>query len=166
MKKKKHYLWLASLVVAILFTACNKNNEPPFDAAKQALIDEQLIVNYIADNNITNTIRDTTGVHYKILEAGNGTDTIQLSDRMSVSYQGKLLNGTVFNDTNGSTTTLNEARLRNLIGGWQVGLRKISKGGRVLLLIPSGLGYGNSDDSQIPRNSVLIFDIKLHDFYN
>ena len=165
---KRHYFWLLSLLAITAFAACNKKDDaPPFDPVAQAAIDEKLIKDYIAANGITDVKKDdTTALYYKILEPGTSPgDTIKLNDRLSIAYQGKLLNGHVFNDTKGENTTLDEARLQNLIKGWQLGLRKISKGGKILLFIPSALGYGTQSNSAIPSNSVLIFEIKLSNFY-
>lgn len=163
---KKHYFGLLGLMaVMMMFLACKKDKETPHDPAKQAAIDEQLILKYIADSSITGAMKDdTSGLHYKILSRGaTPNDTITLEDRMNISYTGKLLNGTVFETRENST--LNDLRLKNLVKGWQIGLRKIAKGDKVLLLIPSALGYGTGSSGVIPANSVLVFEIKLNNFY-
>jgi len=54
--------------------------------------------------------------------------------------------------------------LAGVIKGWQIGIPHINKGGTILLLIPSALGYGTSGTSTIPANSVLIFTIGLQGF--
>lgn len=164
---KRHYFGLLGLLaVMMMFAACKKDKkEEPHDPVKQAAIDEQLIQKYIADSSITGTLKDdTSGLHYKILARGTTpNDTITLEDRMNITYTGKLLNGNVFDS--GENTTLREARLKGLIKGWQIGLRKIAKGDKVLLLIPSALGYGNSSSGSIPANSVLVFEVTLNNFY-
>ncbi|WP_119079284.1 FKBP-type peptidyl-prolyl cis-trans isomerase [Chitinophaga alhagiae] len=161
---KRHYFWLLSLLAISIFAACKKkDNPPPYDPVKQAVIDEQLIQEHITRNNITGTLKDTSGLHYKIMEHGTPGDTIALDDRMNITYVGTLLNGNQFDA--GEKTTLGEYRLENLIEGWKIGLRKISKGGKVLLLVPSGLGYKNANMGSIPPNSVLVFEITLHNFY-
>ncbi len=161
---KRHYFWLMSLLAIAVFAACNKKNDTPFDPAKQAAIDEQLITDYISKNSLTGVMKDDTSVlRYKILANGISNDTIKLNERMNITYTGKLLNGTQFDS--GTKTTLSDLRLEDLVKGWQIGLRKISKGGKVLLIIPSALGYGNRAAGSIPANSVLVFEITLHDFY-
>lgn len=161
---KRHYFWLLSLLAITAFTACNKKNDPPFDPVQQAATDEKLITDYIANNNITGVVKDdTTALHYKILEHGPAGDTIKLNDRMNITYEGKLLNGSVFDS--GDKTTLNDYRLQELIEGWKIGLRKISKGGKILLFVPSAMGYKNYPTGSIPANSVLIFTVTLHNFY-
>ncbi|RPE09116.1 peptidylprolyl isomerase [Chitinophaga lutea] len=164
--RMRHYFGLLSLLAVTFFAACNKNDKPaqPFDPAKQAETDEQLIREYIAKNNITGTVKDaTSALHYKVLAPGIGGDTMKLNDRMNVSYKGTLLNGTVFDE--GDKTRLSEARLDQLIEGWKIGLRKITKEGKIQLFVPSALGYKNSATGKIPANSVLIFEVTLHNYY-
>lgn len=162
---KRHYFWLLSLLAITAFAACNKKDStPPFDAVKQAATDEKLITDYIAANSITGVIKDdTTALHYKILENGTPGDTIELNERMNITYEGKLLNGTTFDS--GDKTTLNDYRLQELIEGWKIGLQKISKGGKIQLFVPSAMGYKNSSTGAIPPNSVLVFTVTLHNFY-
>ena len=163
---KRHYFWLLSLLAITAFAACNKKDDaPPFDPVAQAAIDEKLIKDYIANNNITGTVKDdTTALHYKILERGTTPgDTIELNERMNITYEGKLLNGNTFDS--GTKTTLRDYRLQELIEGWKIGLRKISKGDKIQLFVPSAMGYKNFPTGGIPANSVLIFTVTLHDFY-
>lgn len=159
----KHFLWLAGCL-AVLFSACSKNdNNDSYDAEKYFKADTAAISAYIKANNIQGVIKDSTGVFYKILAAGNGKDTITLTGIPTVTYKGYLLNGTVFDQAT-NTNFENKLKLKDLIPGWQIGLRKISKGGKVQLFIPSYWGYQDRAMEKIPANSVLIFDVHLIDF--
>ncbi|WP_126248953.1 FKBP-type peptidyl-prolyl cis-trans isomerase [Chitinophaga rhizosphaerae] len=164
---KKIYLGLIALAGITLAVACkkDKDDQPPYDYAKQAAIDEQTIKDYIANNNLTGFQRDTTGVYWKVLQNGEGGDTIKLTDRFNISYKGWLLNGTRFDSTN--NTTFDDVRLgtNGLIPGFKVGLQKTTKKGKVLYFIPSVLGYRNADRGTIPPNSVLKFEVTLNNYY-
>ncbi len=164
---KKHYLGLLALLGITLFVACkkDKDDEVPYDAVKQAAIDEQTIKDYIAANNITGMQRDTTGVYWKVLQNGEAGDTIKLTDRFNISYKGWLLNGTRFDSTD--NTTFGDIRLGDggLIPGFKVGPMKTTKKGIVQYLIPSVLGYRNANRGTIPPNSVLKFEVKLNNYY-
>ena len=48
-----------------------------------------------------------------------------------------------------------------LIVGWITALQWMKEGERVELYIPAALGYGTQNQSSIPANSVLIFDLKF-----
>jgi FKBP-type peptidyl-prolyl cis-trans isomerase FkpA len=74
-----------------------------------------------------------------------------------------LLNGTVFD---GTTTQPISFKLGQVISGWQIGIPLIQKGGKIRLLIPSGLAYGPDGQGPIPGNAVLDFDIELLDVTN
>jgi FKBP-type peptidyl-prolyl cis-trans isomerase FkpA len=69
------------------------------------------------------------------------------------------LDGTVFDKT--TTSAFGPFSLNGVIQGWQIGIPLVKAGGRIMLLIPSGLGYGNSSAGSIPANSVLLFTIDV-----
>ena len=146
----KKYLLLLAVFVTV-FSSCSKDS---FDPAKQAAKDDASIQSYIAANNITAT-KDPSGVYYQVITAGSGAYPT-VNSKVTVNYTGKLLNGTVFDSGNLPSTALS-----TLIKGWQYGIPHINTGGRILLLIPSALGYGNTAQGSIPANSVLIFTVDL-----
>jgi FKBP-type peptidyl-prolyl cis-trans isomerase FkpA len=150
----KGYILLLSLFV-IGFSSCKKDK--PFDPVKQAATDDVAIQAYIKANNITAT-KDPSGLYYQVITPGTGAYPTANS-LVTMNYTGKLLNGTVF----GSGVISNQP-LSSLISGWQIGVPYINTGGRLLLLIPSGLGYGDAANGSIPANSVLIFTIDLTGF--
>lgn len=157
---KKYLLIFA--VFALGFSACKKNNDTTtFDPAVQAKIDDDKIQAYIAANNITTAVKDQSGLYYQIITPGTGINPTA-SSTVRVAYTGKLLDGTQF-DTQPNFSTAISANA-NIIEGWKVGIPFCKQGGRILLLIPSALGYANSPKSGIPANSVLVFTIDLFSF--
>ncbi|RPD41580.1 FKBP-type peptidyl-prolyl cis-trans isomerase [Chitinophaga barathri] len=164
---KRNILGLVSLLAVVLIFACNKkdDDQPPYDYDKQAAIDEQSIKDYIAANNLTGYVRDTTGVYFKVLTNGQGGDTIKLTDRFNIDYKGFLLNGTRFDSAVGQTFGDMRLGQPGLIAGFKVGPMKTTKGGTVRYFIPSVLGYQYQDKGTIPPNSVLIFEVKLNNYY-
>jgi FKBP-type peptidyl-prolyl cis-trans isomerase FkpA len=152
----KKYILLLSLFV-IGFSSCKK--DAAFDPVKQAATDDAAIQAYIKANNITAT-KDPSGLYYEVVTPGTGAYPTSTSI-VTMNYSGKLLNGTVFD-----TGSINAEALTDLIKGWQIGVPYINVGGRLLLLIPSALGYGNQANGPIPANSVLIFTIDLTGFSN
>lgn len=154
---KKYILTLSLFVIA--FASCKKDSGTTFDAAAQAKIDDAAIQTYLTANpNITAT-KDASGLYYQVITAGTGANPTTAST-VNVNYTGKVLNGTQF-----ATSANLTSPLSGLIPGWQIGIPKTKTGGRVLLIIPSALGYGNnSPGAAIPNNSVLIFTIDLINF--
>ena len=157
--KIKNFL-LFSLITMFAFGSCMKKDN--FDPKKQADQDEAIIVKFLADNNI-NAIRHLSGLYYQILEPGSGTVTYSANTQVLAKYTGRLLNGSVFDQT---TTQPLAFRLGDVIVGWQVGVPLIKKGGKIRLFIPSAYGYGRDGSGPIPSNAVLDFDIELVDVQN
>lgn len=121
--------------------------------------DEELIKQYIADNNYTAS-RTSTGLYYVISDTGAGS-TANASSSVKINYVGYLTNGKVFDSSpEGAPPTF---VLAQLIKGWQEGIPLIKEGGRIKLIVPSALGYGSNAVGSIPKNSVLVFDIDLID---
>ena len=147
---KKIFLLLAFFT--LVFSACKKDS---FDAAKQAAEDDAKIQAYIKANNIE-AVKDASGLYYQILTTGTGVNPTAAST-VRVAYVGKLLDGTQFD----TSTNFSSSLSGSLIQGWKIGLPYCKQGGRILLLIPSGLGYGNTAQGSIPKNSVLVFTIDL-----
>lgn len=151
---RKAFLLLLS-IVCLSFAACKKNS---VSAEQQATIDDGKIQAYIKANNI-NATKDASGLYYQVITPGTGPYPTA-SSTVTVNYTGTLLDGTQFDKESGIQFPLAE-----VIKGWQVGIPHINTGGRILLLIPSALGYGSSAQSGIPGNSVLVFTIDLVGFH-
>ena len=85
----------------------------------------------------------------------------EIGDTLSVEYVGQLLNGREFdrNYTNQPFELILGSG--EVIQGWELGLPYVDEEGQILLIIPSGLAYGNTSTNSIPENSILIFRIKL-----
>lgn len=167
---KKYLLFFA--VFTLLFSACKKSSTPvtpTVDPAVQAKIDDDKIQAYIKANNII-AVKDPSGLYYQIITPGSGTAPT-VNSTVRVAYVGKLLDGTQFDSSTNLSHNLgpitdNTGKIVDygLIKGWQIGVPFIKTGGRILLLIPSALGYGASATGSIPANSVLVFTIDLYSF--
>ena len=54
--------------------------------------------------------------------------------------------------------------LNRLIKGWHIGVPLCKVGGKIKLVIPSGLGYSvRTRAAKIPPNSILVFEIEVLD---
>lgn len=106
------------------------------------------------------TVTDS-GLQYKILEPGNELRAGKRS-KVTVHYQGKDINGEVFDSNFGSEPVT--LRLSRVIKGWTEGLQLIGEGGRIVLYIPSELAYGRrGSPPAIGKNETLVFIIDLID---
>jgi FKBP-type peptidyl-prolyl cis-trans isomerase len=83
------------------------------------------------------------------------------SDEVTVNYEGRLLDGTVFDSSerNGRPATF---PLNQVISGWTEGLQLMQVGARYRFFIPSELAYGpNPRPGAIGPNATLVFDVEL-----
>lgn len=155
------YLSLVFLM-AIALVGCEKGESVEELQAQQAQQDDEIIINYLEENGLE-AEKHSSGIYFTIIEPGTGEHPAS-SSTVEVKYKGYLTDKTVFDQTAGDNTF--EYPLSGLIPGWQIGIPLLKKGGKGILYIPSGLGYGTYSIGSIPANSVLIFDIELVDFSN
>jgi FKBP-type peptidyl-prolyl cis-trans isomerase FkpA len=155
---KTFFLVLISGLILLSQAGCVKSNTSEPCTPKSVSSEEPTIIAYAANNGINYT-RDASGVYYEIVSPGSGA-TPTLNSKVFVTYTGKLLDGRVFDQqTNPAQTGW---QLGSLIGGWQIGLQLIQKGGKMKLIVPSSLAYG-CNGGPLPANSILYFDIELVD---
>ena len=145
---------------AFLFSCTEDSTTVNRTKQEQLALDIVRINGYIQENNLTGFQSLDNGLHYKTLELGN-QEYPQLGDTLSVEYVGQLLNGREFdrNYTNQPFELILGSG--EVIQGWELGLPYVDEEGEIILIIPSGLAYGNTSTNSIPENSVLIFRIKL-----
>ncbi len=125
------------------------------DDSDRELYEDRLIQKFIAEKGIPAVKDEESGVYYHILESGSGTSA-ELTSTIEVNYTGRILTGTIF-DSGESLTT----KLSSLISGWHYGVKKIKEGGKIRLIIPSRLAYGEEGSGNIRANTILDFDIEL-----
>ena len=103
-----------------------------------------------------------SGLQYKVLAAGPAGPSPKLGDVIKVHYEGKLLDGTVF-DSSYERGVPASFPLDGLVPAWVIALQRMRAGDEWILYVPPALGYGAQDKGPIPANSVMIFKIELLD---
>lgn len=101
-----------------------------------------------------------SGLMYKVLVKGNGP-VAKATDKVKVKYEGRLIDGTVFDSTEkhgGEPATFSP---NQVIKGWTEALTIMPVGSKWQLYIPQELAYGNRDAGQIQPFSALIFDVEV-----
>lgn len=83
-----------------------------------------------------------------------------VSDVVTVHYEGRLIDGTVFDSSyaRGSPATFPLARL---VKGWQVAIPNMGVGEIIEIAIPADLAYGPVGRGPIPGNATLVFRVEL-----
>jgi FKBP-type peptidyl-prolyl cis-trans isomerase FklB len=97
-----------------------------------------------------------SGLQYKIIEPGSGK-TPKPTDEVTVNYRGTLTNGNEF-DSSYERGEPAKFRLDGVIKGWTEGLQLIKEGGKIQLVIPPKLAYGQRGPL---GHRTLVFDVEL-----
>ncbi|XKM13384.1 FKBP-type peptidyl-prolyl cis-trans isomerase [Orbaceae bacterium ac157xtp] len=107
-----------------------------------------------------------SGLLYQIIEEGSDQHPKE-KDEVVVHYKGTLIDGQQFDSSydRGETTKF---PLNGVIKGWQEGIQLIGVGGKIKLVVPPELAYGDEQDKPghdgnvgIPAGSTLVFEVDL-----
>lgn len=101
-----------------------------------------------------------SGLQYKVLVEGKG-EKPQASDRVKVNYEGRLVDGTVFDSSVKHGDKPLEFRANQVIKGWTEALTLMPVGSKWELYIPYDLAYGERDSGKIKPYSALVFTVEL-----
>lgn len=102
-----------------------------------------------------------SGLEYQVLKAGDGP-TPTLADAALVEYKGSLTSGQVFDASKPGQPV--PMQIGQVVPGFAEALTLMPKGAKYRVWIPPQLGYGEREAGPIPANSVLVFDITMHEF--
>ncbi len=140
------------------FTAPVINPMSNIDSTAQAAADDIYIQQLIKENK-TGAVLKQESVYYTVLKEGTGPQ-VKVTDTVTVFYKGYLLSdGSVFDQTKEKPATF---PLTRLIKGWQIGVPLLKVGGKIKIIIPSGLGYSiRTRAAKIPPKSILVFEIEV-----
>lgn len=100
-----------------------------------------------------------SGLLYEVITEGEGSMPSD-SDKVRVTYTGRLADGTVFDETDRPVVF----PLQGLVAGFTEGLKLMKAGGEYRLFIPPQLGYGDRGAAGvIPPGAALDFTVRLLD---
>ena len=99
-----------------------------------------------------------SGLQYQVKGEG---EVPQATDRVKVHYEGRLIDGTVFDASARHGGEPAEFTPQQVIPGWTEALTMMPVGSKWRLFIPYDLAYGDRDQGQIKPYSTLIFDVEL-----
>jgi len=102
----------------------------------------------------------TGGLRWRWLEYNGSQERPSVEDTVTVHYEGKLLDGTVFDSSyaRGKPATF---PLGRLVKGWQLAIPKMGVGETIEIAIPADLAYGPVGREPIPGGATLIFKVEL-----
>ncbi len=102
----------------------------------------------------------TGGVRWRWLANRASDRKPSVADVVTVHYEGRLLDGTVFDSSyaRGEPATFPLARL---VKGWQVAIPEMGVGETIEIAIPADMAYGPVGRGPIPGNATLVFKVEL-----
>jgi len=143
------------ILLLLVFVSC-LNEDKTEDPYKRLTKEVKAIDDYLTTMGIT-PIKDVSGVRMVITQLGTGLPAT-VKSKINIDYVGKLFStGATFDQGN-----VNDV-LEKYIDGWKIAFTTLPAGSKATLYIPSGYGYGNRDNSSIPANSILQFDVNFKD---
>lgn len=101
-----------------------------------------------------------SGLQYKVLVKGNG-EVPKTTDKVLVNYEGRLIDGTVFDASKKHGDKPAEFKPSQVIKGWTEALTMMPVGSKWELYIPYELAYGERNTGSIKPYSALIFTVEL-----
>ena len=105
-------------------------------------------------------ITTPSGLQYKVLVKGEG-EVPQRTDKVLVHYEGRLVDGKVFDASKKHGDEPASFRADQVIKGWTEALTMMPVGSKWQLYIPQELAYGERNMGDIKPYSALIFDVEL-----
>ncbi len=163
-------------LIPVLFSSCDEDCENTRGECPEEQLAEDIAIieNYLEENNLTAQRNNTYDLFYIIEEEGNGIMP-ENGQLVEVNYTGMFLDGEVFDTSIESVAKeaglFNENRdyqpleftlgIRQVILGWDIGIKLLDEGAKATLILPSYLGYGFRGSSSIPANTVLLFEVEL-----
>ncbi len=100
-----------------------------------------------------------SGLQYKVIKEGTGAIPAD-SNKVSVNYEGRLINDTVF-DSSYKRGKPSDFRVNRVIKGWTEALTMMPVGSEWEIYVPQDLAYGERKQGKIDPFSTLIFKIEL-----
>lgn len=150
------FILLGIIIVFIIFFIMRQSSNK-----EAALLNAKLSGEFLASNKTEEGVIETaSGLQYKVITQGSGSEHPSASSKVKVHYHGTLLDASVFD----SSVERGEAisfGLNQVIKGWTEGLQLMVVGEKTRFFIPSNLGYGNQPSGKIGPGALLIFDVEL-----
>ena len=150
---------MPSRLIAAIGVVATLAASPSLSAAGQAPDAERA---FLARNAAQDGVVALPGLQYKVLRSGPGDGPHpRRTDTIRVRYEGRFLDGKVFNTSADQGRGETVFPLQKLIPGWVAALQLMRPGDVWMLYVPAYLAYGPVGKTYIPPDSTLVFHVEL-----
>lgn len=117
---------------------------------------------FFAKNARAPGVTTIPGIQYKVLKSGpaDGVSPTRAST-IKVRYEGRFLDGRVFDSSKNDPDGAASFPLDRLIPGWVTVLQLMKPGDAWIVYLPPEYAYGRAGNDAIPSNAPLEFQIEL-----
>ncbi len=116
---------------------------------------------FLEENKTKEGVQVTpSGLQYKVITMGEGPKPTATQE-VSVKYEGRLIDGTVFDSSYERKNPVTKFHANQVIKGWTEALTMMPVGSKWELYIPYNLAYGERGQGKIQPYSTLIFTVEL-----
>lgn len=106
-------------------------------------------------------ITTASGLQYKVIKQGTGAMVTDANQEVTVKYEGKDIDGNVFDSSYKRNPQTSDFKPSQVIKGWTEALMMMPEGSTWELYIPQELAYGERAAGSIKPFSTLIFKVEL-----
>lgn len=117
---------------------------------------------YLVDNKAKpDVVTLPDGLQYRVIAKGDGKGNTPTDggDLLTLSYTGRLVDGTIFDQTKPGETM--QVQAADVLAGWMEALERMKEGDEWEVVIPAKLGYGAAGSDKVPAGATLIYDLKF-----
>ena len=165
---KKYWCILLMMLCVAIFPSCNNSdNEDPSETYKEWREQNE---KFMEDNVYYNTdysriqSQSKMGyIYYKVIKTGEDTEPILYTSTVKVGYEGKLINGTIFDTNIAPYGKPVDFVVNGVVDGFATALQNMHVGDRWEVWMPWQLGYGASGNREgaIAPYTALFFTIEV-----
>ena len=171
--KRNLFNILAVTAILALMTSCNKFDPLEAFGPWKTRNDTYFATYKDSTSYVLNTIPASSGggsYYYKIKVQGDPASVSPTAnDQISVNYRGKMIDGTVFDQTfegvalpDDGTAITKSFYVKGLIRGWQENMLQMKVGEIRTIVLPQELGYGSVGASpSVAPYSVTLWEVQL-----
>ena len=131
---------------------------------QKVFVEQQETLKALAEKDPEMKYDETSGIYYKVVKEGKGPKAKE-KQRVRFNYEGRLLDGTVFDNSFSTSGIFNLPA--NLMQGVGYSLTLMNAGSRYIFYIPSHYAFGASGSPQlnIPSDAIVVYEIELYELY-